>query len=122
MLFATKQITPEPSNKSVANAGYVKSPTLVPSATTGRWFVSLSKTVFPAKPVQSIACYTGTPARTASRWVSGDVDPPSRILVKLLRSDQGWRVLAHVMRDSTQPWWLAVEAAEQDSLQLKLPL
>ena len=76
--------------------------------------------------MQSIAYYTATPERTASRWMAGCVDPPSRALIALIQSDQGWRVLTHIMRDSKQPWWLAtvdaVHEAEENQLQLTLPL
>ena len=112
------------ARKSVATNDYDRNLTLVPSATCGRLFPKLAKTLFPAKPVQSVAYYCNVPERTACRWVAGEVDPTFRALVTLLRSDQGWRVLCCLM--SKEIWWLAtvdaVHAAEEDQLQLQLPL
>ena len=129
-MSATLHSVPNAASKSVANVGYVRvqtqTPVIVRSATSGRWLPKLARTLFSAKPVQSVAYYTDTPERTACRWMSGAVDPPSRALISLIRSDHGWRVLCHVMRDSKQAWWIktvdAVHAAEEDQLQLTLPL
>ncbi len=118
------------ASKSLATSRYVSKQTLEPLnivATSRKWFPALAKSLYPAKPVQSLAYYTNAPTRTCSDWVKGEVDPPARAIVQLIQSDQGWRVLSHLMRNSERHWWLetvrARELAHSDEKdQLKLPL
>jgi hypothetical protein len=124
----SSRIAPNPSRNPVATYGHGTNPSppeLITSATSGMWFHSLAKSLWPAKPVQTLVYFTKAPERTVSRWVAGTVDPPSRAIVTLLQSDQGWRVLSQLMRGSSQHWWTETVSArersrsdEKDQLQL----
>ena len=94
-----------------------------------KWFPGLAKFVAPKKPAPIIAYLTGEPERTCYEWVRGKFDPPSRVIIRLLHSDQGWRVLEYLMRGCKQPWWLdtvrarrCAAAYEQEREQFSLDL
>ena len=94
-----------------------------------KWFPGLAKFVSPKKPAPIIAYLTGEPERTCYEWVRGKFDPPSRVIIRLLHSDQGWRVLEYLMRGCKQPWWLdtvrarrCAAAYEQEREQFSLDL
>ena len=74
----------------------------------GYGFGKLARHLWPKKTPASISYYTGMPDRTARHVTSTDADPGSIFLAKLIDSDQGWRVLQWIMRNSVQPWWLRV--------------
>lgn len=74
----------------------------------GYSFGKLARALWPQKTPASIEFYTGAPERTARHIAADKSDPGSALLVQILDSDQGWRALAWVMRDSRQPWWLEV--------------
>lgn len=95
----------------------------------GYSFGKLSRALWPQKTPASIEFYTGTPERTARHIAADKSDPGSALLVRILDSDQGWRALVWIMRDSRQPWWLELVRARECSLayeqrreQLSLPL
>jgi hypothetical protein len=119
------QIKSEPSRNPVATIGNVRHPTFEAVATSCKWLPALAKNLWPTKPAPALHYLTGAPERTCYEWMRGRVDPPSRALVTLLQSDQGWRVLSQLMRDSKQHWWTETVNArersrsdEKDQLQL----
>jgi hypothetical protein len=122
------QIKIDDARNSVATSGNVAKRTFEvakDSATSGLWFSSLAKSLWPAKPVQTLVYLTGAPERTVSRWVAGAVDPPARAIVAILTSDQGWRFLFALLRHCKRHWWTETVSArersrsdEKDQLQL----
>ena len=78
-----------------------------------KWFPGLAKFVSAKKPAPIIAYLTGEPERTCYEWVRGKFDPPSRVIIRLLHSEQGWRILEYLMRGCKQPWWLLVVEARE---------
>lgn len=92
-------------------------------------FARMSQHLWRQKTPASIAYYTTIPERTARDVIQKDRDPGSNPLVEVLDSDQGWRALCWIMRDSKQPWWLQTLQARECSAayearreQLHLPL
>lgn len=71
----------------------------------GYCFGRLAHALWPRKPAAAIEYYTGSPERTSRQHASGKSDPGSAQLVAVIDSDQGWRALEWIMRDSAQPWW-----------------
>jgi len=80
-------------------------------AGTCKWFPALAKFLSPNKPAAAVHYLTSEPERTCYEWVRGKFDPPSRVLLRLLHTDQGWRVLEFIMRGCKQPWWHEVVRA-----------
>lgn len=88
--------------------------TVLPSAAGScKWLPGLANFLWPKKPAATIHFLTDEPERTCYEWVRGKFDPPSRVLVKLLHTDQGWRVLEYLMRGCKQDWWLSLRAAKE---------
>ena len=77
----------------------------------GYSFGRMARHLWPQKTPASIEFYTGSPERTARHIAADKSDPSSALLVRVLDSDQGWRALEWIMRDSKQPWWLATKRA-----------
>jgi len=70
-----------------------------------KWFPDLAKKLWPVKTAAAVHHITQEPERSCYAWVGGKNDPPARALLRLLDSDQGWRVLECAMRGSKQTWW-----------------
>lgn len=94
-----------------------------------KWFPGLSKKLWPGKPAAAVHHLTKEPERSCYAWVEGKNDPPARALLRLLDSDQGWRVLEYLMRGSKQAWWRetararrCADAYEREREQLELNL
>jgi hypothetical protein len=94
-----------------------------------KWFPGLAKRLSKDKAPAAIHHLTGERERTCYDWCNGAVDPPARLVIKLLHTDVGWIVLEYLMRGSKQPWWLEVvqaracsRAYEAAREQLQLPL
>lgn len=79
----------------------------------GYSFGRLCRALWPQKTPASIEYFTGMPERTARHVAADKSDPGSASLVKIIDSDQGWRALQWIMRDSKQAWWLEVLAARE---------
>lgn len=88
-------------------------------ANSGKWFPGLAKWLSATKPATLIHYLSGEPERSCYGWVEGRSDPPSRALVTMLRSDEGWRILEYLMRGSEQPWWLETKKARQFTAQTR---
>lgn len=76
-----------------------------------KWFPGLAKRLSKDKAPAAIHHLTGEAERTCYDWCKGAVDPPARLVIKLLHSDVGWVVLEYLMRGSNQPWWDEVRRA-----------
>ena len=94
-----------------------------------KWFPGLAKWLSPTKPATYVHYISGEPERSCYEWVRGKFDPPSRALIRMLQSDDGYRVLEYIMRGSPQPWWRSLvrakrcaEAYEQQREQFELDL
>src|SRR6185312_10364267 len=76
-----------------------------------KWFPGLAKRLSKDKAPAAIHHLTGEAERTCYDWCKGTVDPPARLIIKLLHSEVGWVVLEYLMRGSNQPWWDEVRRA-----------
>ena len=76
-----------------------------------KWFPGLAKRLSKEKAPAAIHHLTGEAERTCYDWCKGAVDPPARLVIKLLHSEVGWVVLEYLMRGSNQPWWDEVRRA-----------
>lgn len=127
---ATLSVAHEHASEVVAGSSNVAKPTFGEIATSCKsWMPGLANTLWPRKPAPILHYLTGAPERTCYEWVRGKVDPPSRALIGLLHSDQGWWILEYIMRGCTQRWWLETLRARECSIayearreQLSLPL
>ena len=95
----------------------------------GYSFGRMARALWPQKTPSSIEFYTGVAERTARHIAADKSDPGSELLARILDSDQGWKALTWIMRDSSQRWWLETvrarecsQAYEQRREQLSLPL
>lgn len=73
------------------------------------WFSALVAELWPVKGPAALAQYARCPDRTARAYSSGDREPPASVLRDLLRGDEGYRVLTHVMRDREPTWWVILQ-------------
>jgi hypothetical protein len=94
-----------------------------------KWFPGLAKKLWPIKTASAVHHLTREPERSCYAWVEAKNDPPARAIIRLLHTDQGWRCLEYIMRESKQPWWAETVRArecsaayEQRREQLQLPL
>lgn len=94
-----------------------------------KWFPGLAKWLSPTKPATYVHYISGEPERSCYAWVEGKNDPPSRALIRMLQSDDGWRVLEYIMRGCKQSWWIELvrarkcsQAYEQERAQFELDL
>lgn len=78
-----------------------------------KWFPGLAKWLSPTKPATYVHYISGEPERSCYAWVEGKNDPPARTLIRMLQSDDGWRVLEYIMRGCKQPWWREVLRARE---------
>lgn len=76
-----------------------------------KWFPGLAKILSRDKPAAAIHHLTDEAERTCYDWCRGAVDPPARVLIKLLHSEVGWIVLEYIMRGCKQSWWVEIVRA-----------
>lgn len=81
-----------------------------------KWFPGLAKRLYSPKPASSIHYISGEPERSCYAWVEGKYDPPARALIKMLRSDEGWRIYEYLMRGCKQQWWVETQRARRCGL------
>jgi hypothetical protein len=74
------------------------------SGDRSRWFVPLAKKLWPSKTAAAIEFLTGARERQCYRYASGAQEPPSTLIVDLLRSEDGARVLNEILRGSKSKW------------------
>lgn len=77
----------------------------------GYSFGRLCRFLSPQKTPAFIEFYTGISERTARHVAADKSDPASARLAEIIDSDQGWKALEWIMRDSKQPWWIATKRA-----------
>jgi len=74
------------------------------------WFAALARKLWPKKPAASVQYLTGSKERACHYWIAGR-EPPGSVVVKLLHSNDGERVLDQIMRGCKEPWWLSLKRA-----------
>ena len=75
------------------------------------WFAALAKKLWPKKPAASVQYLTGAKERACHYWIAGR-EPPGSVIVKLLHSNDGERVLDQIMRGCKADWWKQHKSAE----------
>ena len=78
-----------------------------------KWFPGLAKRLSKDKAPAAIHHLTGEAERTCYDWCKGAVDPPARLVIKLLHSEVGWIVLEYLMAGCKQSWWLETVQARE---------
>lgn len=76
-----------------------------------QWFSRLARFLSPKKPGATLQYLTGEDERSCHRYASGSAEPKVHVLVRMLRSREGWAILEFVMRDCKEPWWVEVRRA-----------
>jgi hypothetical protein len=103
-------IAPDDASKTVATVR--NDPTVIEifreKSQRPKWFPGLAKILSRDKPAAAVRHLTGEAERTCYDWCKGAVDPPSRVIIKLLHSPAGWLVLEYVMRGCNAAWWCEV--------------
>lgn len=74
-----------------------------------RWFGLLCHHLWPTKPWLMLMQRAGLKERTAHNYAGGSTPPPATVLVALLRSVEGYRVLAAIVEPSSPTWWLELQ-------------
>lgn len=93
-----------------------------------KWFSALCERLWRGKPAAALDHLTSAKLHQCYRYASGRQEPGGFLIVELLRSQDGGRVLTDIMRGSTAPWWqqyqfaLAALPAVEQLRQLQLPL
>jgi hypothetical protein len=77
------------------------------------WFAKLARNLWSPKAPAAVEHLAGTPLSTSQRWCRGGSDITGSALRDLIRSSDGARVLAEIMRGSKQPWWQSHLRAER---------
>jgi hypothetical protein len=91
----------------------------------GYSFGRMARHLWPQKTPASIEFYTDAPERSARQYAADKSDPGSVLLAQVIDSDQGWRAIEWIMRDSKQKWWKQVKLArkyEEIRTQLEMSL
>jgi hypothetical protein len=75
------------------------------------WFAVMARELWAFKVGAHLQHHLGYSDRTCRAWGSAESEPPARALALLLRTEDGPRVLAYIMRGSDAEWWAALQAA-----------
>jgi hypothetical protein len=75
------------------------------------WFGRLSHEIWPTKPWLMLMQRAGVKERSAHNYADGTTPPPASVLVALLRSVEGYRILKKLMEPAAPDWWVNVEHA-----------
>lgn len=93
-----------------------------------KWFSRLCDKLWHDKPAAALDHLTSAKLHQCYRYASGRQEPGGMLIVELLRSSDGERVLDYIMHGSKADWWqrhqfarAALPAVEQ-LRQLSLPL
>jgi hypothetical protein len=68
--------------------------------------------LWPVKPANQLRAITGASLRTCKYWLAGRHDPSFADLIALLRSEDGFAVLQHLMADARPAWWRGIVRAK----------
>ena len=68
------------------------------------WFGELARKLWPSKTAATLQFLTGRKERQCYSWASGSAEPFASVLVALLRSDDGERVLDRVLSGCGAAW------------------
>lgn len=83
----------------------------------GGWFGRMCHALWKPAPGKRskvpahLHCLIGGSERTSRAYAAGDAEPGAGVLVQLLRSDQGARVLDFIMDGSAAAWWRELRRA-----------
>lgn len=83
------------------------------------WFALMCRALWPEnapKELQFILANSARPSlgrsdRTARAWATGESEPPVSVLLALLLSDHGWRVLEYLLGATVLGWWTRLTRA-----------
>lgn len=74
--------------------------------------VSAINTLWPKKAAQYVSHLTGCDERTVKFWLAGETRMSVESIGALLDTDEGFKILAAIMGDSTRQWWIAAQIAQ----------
>lgn len=70
------------------------------------------RAAWPRKTAAHVAHFTGMEERTVKFWLAGETRMSVESIGALLRTEEGYAILAAIMGDSTAKWWQATRAAQ----------
>lgn len=74
-------------------------------------FCLMARALWELKAPAALHDHTKSSERTCRAWASGHSEPPFRVGVALLLSDDGGRALEWIMRDHNPAWWQKIQRA-----------
>jgi hypothetical protein len=83
-----------------------------PIYAANEWFMLLADALWKPKApaaVCDLAELDEDEDRKCRKWTSGFNEPPGWLVVRLLRSPEGYRVLNYIMEPSPPTWWLVIQ-------------
>lgn len=70
------------------------------------------RAAWPRKTAAHVAHFTGMEERTVKFWLAGETRMSVESIGALLRTEEGYAILAAIMGNSTAKWWQATQAAQ----------
>lgn len=111
--FRGARLAPTYDDEPIAEVRNAVDPAYEIVAESRKWLPAMADTLWKLKQVNAIHELIGGDAvaklRTIYCWCAGKNEPLAFVLIKLLRSPQGWRVFEYLMRGCQQPWWLQLK-------------
>jgi hypothetical protein len=83
-----------------------------------KWFSRLAERLWRDKPAAALDHLTSAKLHQCYRYASGRQEPPATLIVELLQSSDGGRVLDQIMLGSQATWWLARQRADHIAAKL----
>ena len=78
------------------------------------WFAALARFLWgDKKQANALYCLVPLKESTSYAYVAGRAEPPAWLLVALLRSDDGGRILDWIMQDAEPRWWRLLKRARR---------
>lgn len=109
------RLAPTYVGKPIAESCNARGPTDKFVAECKKWMPLLASGLWTNKAPNTIHDLIGgdvvASLRTCYAWCAGTNEPHGFIVLKLLHSEQGWRVLEFLMRGCEQPWWIDLRRA-----------
>lgn len=73
--------------------------------------INAIKVAWPSKTAAHVAHLTGTSERAVKFWLAGETRMSADAIAALLRTHDGYLILAAIMGDANPPWWVAMQLA-----------
>jgi hypothetical protein len=78
-----------------------------------RKIVSVIKSSWPKKTAAHVSFLTGVSERAVQFWLAGETRMTLEHVAALMKTEQGYQILAAIMGDCKQEWWLDTMTAAE---------